>query len=373
MRFLLQLFVVLGCWESLLAFKISPDLRCIEFNETYREWMPMSDVEKLAQECGKKGHGGFIDITDHPFLSSAGISDDVRDRLAQLKYPINPTHQKYVTALFPGISQIELQQYNDKLSSFFTRYYTTDTGRDAASFIKAEFEKGKAKNPAINVEFFSHSWKQPSVIARIPGQGDLADELVIIGAHEDSINGGATGRAPGADDDASGSSTVLEAFRVLVAAGYQPQRTVEFHTYSAEEVGLRGSQDIAAKYQKDGKVVYSMMQLDMTLYTKSGTTPQVGIITDYVNADLTAFLRKLVTAYSTLKSVDSQCGYGCSDHASWTKAGFSSCFPFESSFANRNSYIHSTQDDIAKLNIVHGVEFVKLALGFIVELSDASN
>jgi len=112
-----------------------------------------------------------------------------------------------------------------------------------------------------------------------------------------------------------------------------------------------------------------MMQLDMTLFTKSGTTPQIGIITDYVKADLTAFLRKLVSTYSTLKSVDSTCSYGCSDHASWTKTGYASCFPFESSFANRNTNIHSTQDTITKLNIAHGAEFVKIALGFLVELS----
>jgi len=288
-----------------------------------------------------------------------------------LQYPVNPTHQKYVNALFPDISQTNLKDYNNKLSAFFTRYYTTDTGKDAAAYIKSVFEEGQALNPDISVEFFTHSWKQPSVIARIPGQGDLADELVIIGAHEDSINGGATGRAPGADDDASGTATVLEAFRILVAAGFQPQRTIEFHTYAAEEVGLRGSQDIAAKYQKDGKIVYAMMQLDMTLYVKPGTAPQIGIITDYVSPDLTAFLRKLVSTYSILKSVDSKCGYGCSDHASWTKAGYSSSFPFESAFANSDPYIHTTQDDISKLDIPHGVEFVKLALGLIVELNDA--
>jgi Zn-dependent M28 family amino/carboxypeptidase len=38
--------------------------------------------------------------------------------------------------------------------------------------------------------------------------------IVVLGGHIDSIaSGGATGRAPGADDDASGSSTVLEVFR----------------------------------------------------------------------------------------------------------------------------------------------------------------
>ena len=79
---------------------------------------------------------------------------------------------------------------------------------------------------------------QPSVIARIRGNGANANELVILGAHEDSINGGANGRSPGADDDASGSATVLEVFRVLVQNGFRPRRTVEFHAYSGTPLFL---------------------------------------------------------------------------------------------------------------------------------------
>ena len=40
--------------------------------------------------------------------------------------------------------------------------------------------------------------------------------------------------AIGADDDGSGSVNILEAYRALIAAGFQPERTVEFHWYSGE-------------------------------------------------------------------------------------------------------------------------------------------
>lgn len=39
---------------------------------------------------------------------------------------------------------------------------------------------------------------------------------------------------PGADDDGSGSMSILEAYRALIAAGFHPERAVEFHWYSAE-------------------------------------------------------------------------------------------------------------------------------------------
>ena len=60
---------------------------------------------------------------------------------------------------------------------------------------------------------------------------------------------------------ASGSSSVLEVFRVLASNGFRGSRSIEFHAYAAEEVGLLGSQAIASTYQKEGKVVAGMMQL----------------------------------------------------------------------------------------------------------------
>jgi leucyl aminopeptidase len=335
--------------------------------------MTVSEVEKLVQECGKGDkamkHGGFIDVTDHPDLSPFGLSASV----TLPGYPVQPTHQKEVEPLFSSINKVKMTEYNDALSNHFTRYYTTETGKQAAEWIKGTFEKGKAINPSIQVELFAHSWKQPSVIARIPGTGPNKAEVVVIGAHEDSTNGGGNNRSPGADDDASGVTVLLEVYRILVDSKFQPDRTIEFQTYSAEEVGLRGSQDIAAKYQKDNVPVYSMLQMDMTMYSKGSPVQEIGIITDFVDSSLTTFLRKLVDTYANVQRRDSKCGYGCSDHASWTKAGYKSCFPFESDFTNSNKNIHTSQDTIAQLNLDHGVQFVRVGLGYVVELSAFSN
>ena len=45
----------------------------------------------------------------------------------------------------------------------------------------------------------------------------------------------------------------------------------------------------------------------------------MGIMTDFVNKDLTAALRLVASTYSTMIIESSTCGYGCSDHASWTR------------------------------------------------------
>lgn len=76
--------------------------------------------------------------------------------------------------------------------------------------------------------------------------------MTIIGAHQDSMNYlFPLLPAPGADDDGSGTVSILEAFRVLAESGFVPEYgPVEFHWYAAEEGGLLGSQAIA-RYKKE--------------------------------------------------------------------------------------------------------------------------
>jgi len=163
--------------------------------------------------------------------------------------------------------------------------------------------------------------------------------------------------------------TVLEVFRTLAVSGFKPKRSIEFHGYAAEEAGLRGSQAIASDYENKGINVFGMMQFDMTGFVRSGTVETIGIVTDFVDPQLTEFVRKLVTAYTNLPYTNTVCGYACSDHASWYRAGYRSTFPFESVFSNRNPNIHTNRDLISQLSQSHMLEFAKLGVAFAVEMS----
>jgi len=87
-------------------------------------------------------------------------------------------------------------------------------------------------------------------LARIPGS-KRPDETIMFAAHWDAYGIGppdAQGHAirPGANDDALGLAGVLELARVF-KAGPQPERTLVFAAWTAEERGLLGSQVYAAK------------------------------------------------------------------------------------------------------------------------------
>jgi hypothetical protein len=74
-----------------------------------------------------------------------------------------------------------------------------------------------------------------NVLAEIPGT-DLADEIVLIGAHLDSWHS-----SPGGTDNADGAAAAMEAMRILKASGVQPRRTIRIGLWAGEEQGLLGA------------------------------------------------------------------------------------------------------------------------------------
>ncbi|MFL5581518.1 MAG: M20/M25/M40 family metallo-hydrolase [Gemmatimonadaceae bacterium] len=76
-----------------------------------------------------------------------------------------------------------------------------------------------------------------NVIAEIPGTDPrLKDEVVMIGAHFDTWHGGT-----GATDNTAGSAVMMEAMRLIKAAGLRPKRTIRIGLWTGEEQGLLGS------------------------------------------------------------------------------------------------------------------------------------
>lgn len=167
----------------------------------------------------------------------------------------------------------------------------------------------------------------------------------------------------------------MEALSVLVSAGYVPRNhSVEFHCYSAEEGGMLGSQGVTRAFAQEGRRAIAMWQIDMSGYIKPGTDPRIGIIQDFVDADLTAFAVKLAAEYVLdAPAVKTKCGYACSDHSSWTKVGVPSAFTIENTFEDSNTgAIHSTRDtiDLPGFSFDHMARFTRLAISFIRELAD---
>jgi carboxypeptidase Q len=83
--------------------------------------------------------------------------------------------------------------------------------------------------------FYDEDLNSFNILGEIPGS-DLADQVVMIGAHFDSWHAGT-----GATDNGAGSAVMLEAMRILKASGLKMRRTVRIGLWTGEEEGLLGS------------------------------------------------------------------------------------------------------------------------------------
>ena len=147
----------------------------------------------------------------------------------------------------------------------------------AAKYIVRQFEE-------IGVEpFFEDGFYQnfehngapfKNIVGVIRGNDPvLKDEYIIIGAHYDHV-GVKDGKVyNGADDNASGSATIIEMARILKERQGDLKRSVMVVAFDAEEKGLWGSNDLVEKLDLDK--IKLMMSIDMVGWLHKGKTLQL--------------------------------------------------------------------------------------------------
>jgi leucyl aminopeptidase len=334
-----------------------------------------SQLGKLAEVMHDKLNrcAGFISHdTEEQALAAVEASQSAQNIQSLVTYTID--NGTTANSLMSSVAEANIRGTITSLSTTWTsRRYNLQGGIDAANWLKSRWTTLANGRSDVTVSFFTHSSTvspQPSVIFSIRGT-TLPNEVVVLGAHLDSINGsGSSYSAPGADDDASGVAALTEVIRVAMLKGYRPARTVRFMAYAAEEVGLKGSGAIAANYKSTGVNVVGVLQLDMINYR--GSSYDIVLVSDYTNAAQNTFLTNLISRYLPgVTSTSTRCGYGCSDHASWYNQGYAASIPFEALMGQDNPYIHTTNDTLTQTagSAQNSVKFTKLAAAYMAELA----
>jgi leucyl aminopeptidase len=346
-----------------------------------------------AHEAGKCA--GYEQIPDRPnsyleFSSSSSMPDSMsaeqiltelaahvaKDRRFAPTSELFASTQKHadIESALTEVSEDHIRDTVEFLSSFPTRVHNA-----AAPNIHVVALKNRIQSligSGAKVDLISHSsTRQKSLRVRLPGTKH-ANEVIVFGAHLDSINSdwssfSSTKSAPGADDNASGAADLVEALRIL-SSRPATDRTIDFIWYAGEEAGLLGSAEIAKTYKAQGADVVAVLQLDMTLQSGDGEFV-LGSMTDFTSAWLRSYLETLNSIYINSNIIEDQCGYGCSDHASWYRQGFPTIMPFESSFRNMNHKIHSANDAInSNSSFSHSAIFSRIALAMALDLGNSN-
>ncbi|KIK52479.1 hypothetical protein GYMLUDRAFT_49876 [Collybiopsis luxurians FD-317 M1] len=355
-------------------------IRLVRFIEEQGYGPPLWVTEREKLEAKSNGRD-CIDITEHPDF---GTTFCPQSPIQQAVY--QPPNSTSVPKILPLLSPAEQKKNLEHFTSFHTRFYNSESGRRSSRWLyeravnyTLQHASRKLREAALlEIVLVQHLLiKQESVIIRLyPNDVSPSSNITIIGAHCDSINhSNPFARAPGADDDGSGTVTILEAYRSVLESGYIPTSPLEFHFYAGEEGGMLGSIPIVHGFLRDGKSVRGMMQFDMTAWVAAGTQEKVAVVMNRVNPALTEWLKLVIDKYLDIPWAETHySGLAASDHQIWTTAGYPAAHAIEGLWEHMNvANAHSPRDTIdssREFSFEHIHEFTKLAVAFAVELSD---
>lgn len=105
-----------------------------------------------------------------------------------------------------------------------------------------------------------------NIVARLPGRGPRASEVVLIGAHYDHLGigepVGGDSIYNGAQDNASGTAGLLALAEAMISSRVRPERSVVFVAFGAEEPGLYGSQAFVDRPPVPLETIVAMLNMD---------------------------------------------------------------------------------------------------------------
>lgn len=256
-----------------------------------------------------------------------------------------------ITAMVDLVSEAQLESVVTDLVNFGTRYCTTQGGIDAQNYIFQKFESfGIA-----DVQLQDYNSQHDNVIATIPGLA-RPEDIYIVGGHYDSTSFAGNDNAPGADDNGSGTTAVIEIARVL--SQFDFEATLKFIAFGSEEIGLVGSSAYAEEASSNGDNILGYVNLDMHGYVASGDAMDTDIIANTQSQPLMDLAFDVWETYvPTLPMIEGYLFGGSSDHASFWSEGYPAVFPFEDS-DDYSPYIHSTSDTIG--TSLNNFEFLTL-------------
>ena len=254
----------------------------------------------------------------------------------------------------------------------------------AATYIQGQFE-------AIPYDVESQSYTvggrvYRNLIASRPGR-DKQEEQIVLGAHYDTVPG-----SPGADDNASGVSVLLELARLAIDREFG--KTFKFVAFSTEEMpsfrtGAMGSHAYASRAKARGDRIVGMISFEMLGYYSDLEGSQsyptgfslfypsrgnfISLVSDFwswrwknkAEAALKQSMRLPVESVATFRFVP---GVDWSDHRSFWEAGYSALMMTDTAFY-RNPHYHRATDTPEKLDYNRMADLTRGLLGMLERLA----
>lgn len=244
----------------------------------------------------------------------------------------------FVQSLIAEIDMELIEETIQHLENFGTRFYNMPEAFESEQWIKEQFE-------ALGLEAEIHTFPQPgssgNIIAIQPGTL-YPDEYIVCGAHYDTYNTDQNfDDAPGADDNATGVASIIEAARILTQ--YELERSVIYCAWAAEEIGLIGSQYYAEDAAAEEMNIIGYFNLDMTGYLDPSQNFKFVLHYSHNSELLRDYYIDIASTYYPGIPIEMSFSSWGSDYASFANNGYMGVSQNED-WSHANPHYHSPTD-----------------------------
>lgn len=303
----------------------------------------------LIAGCSKDG---VVDneeaIDDNPVI----ISDQTR----QVVETVNIDSLKFTLEILTGVKPFINNGDTVNITSRFADYQGNDHAADYLEY--------RLNNYGYEVANQNFNAKGMNVYAIRRGSV-YPDEYYIVCAHYDSLPESVM--APGADDNGSGTSAVIEAARIF--SNLNPKYSVIFAFWDEEEQGLLGSKFFAENAKNNNMKIKGVINIDMIGWDSNNdyylrlSVPNpdidypIAIKAKEINIGMSLGLQILIVS-STISS----------DHSSFLSRGYLAyCFIEDN--MDFNGFYHSTNDQLQFINFSYYYKNCKMIIGSLASLT----
>ncbi len=305
-----------------------------------------NNYKVIIEESPNEGHYQIIEIapTDILELSKLPI------RLTKIDFTpvtLSETAPKYSQVVFNPLIQQMVSTVNPdsvlsfvrRLQNFRNRVSNSDSNMAAVNWIRNKFIEYGCDS--VFTHTFSTSYK-PNVIGVKRGYAYPDNIYYVICGHLDAVS-----NCPGADDNGSGTTAVLEAARVM--QNYNFEYSIRYIGFNAEEQGLIGSNAYAQMARNAGDSILGVFNFDMIGY--ADIVPEnLEVIGKISNPNCSSFVNHIISSAATYvpelqtnrRMVTSLSG---SDHHSFWQRGYVGFCGIED-YPLTNPYYHLSSDSI---------------------------
>lgn len=249
-------------------------------------------------------------------------------------------------------------------------------GQAAATYLVEKLKEIGTQPAGVDGEFFQPfggSTEYRNILTLIPGTDpNLRSEYIVIGAHYDHVGyGNATNSyGPfgqihnGADDNASGCSTLIELMRAIKTSGFQPRRSLLFAFWDGEEKNLLGSKYYVAVPTVPLNQIKLAVNVDMVGRLKEDRMEVLGTRT-------AVGLRRFVSDRN-LEEINIDFNWDIvadSDHYPFVQRQI----PYLMPFTNKHEDYHRPSDDPERINVPGMRRIGRMMLRILTTLANADS